>query len=507
MTVYNNKLLRGAGVLMPISSLPSKYGIGSLGEESYRFVDFLKRIGCRYWQVLPVGPTSYGDSPYQSFSVFAGNPYFIDLDYLALEGLLKPDEVVELSQQGKEDCVDYATLYRLRFQILRKAYQRSKDRGKKEYSVFCEANKYWLEDYCFYMAVKGYYNNGNLLTWEEDIKLREPDALARYRKILEEEIHFWEFCQFKFREQWNQLKEYTNQQGIQMIGDIPLYVAADSADVWVHKGLFELDQRMNPINVAGVPPDDFSADGQRWGNPLYRWDVIEATDFKWWRERMKSSSFLYDVIRVDHFIGVVNYYSIPAEALTAVEGKWRKGPGNKLTNIISESIGETKIIAEDLGVITPPVRNLIEQTGYPGMKVLQFSLGGPADHEYLPHNFKSTNVVAYIGTHDNETLVGYISDKNQDELRFAYDYYNVSHKTELPYAVIQALYASVANVVIVQMQDLLQLDNNARMNSPATIGENWKWRMTKQQYKEINEELLREYAENYKRVPSTTFAK
>lgn len=495
-----NKLNRGAGVLMPISSLPSVYGIGTLGDESRHFADFLKRIGCRYWQVLPVGPTSYGDSPYQSFSAFAGNPYFIDLEYLVIEELLKPDEVKDMSEQGREDRIDYSTLYSLRFTILKKAYQRSKYRTTKEYTAFYESNKFWLDDYCLFMAVKEYFNNQEWVLWDEDIKLREPKAVIKYQKLLDEEIHFWEFCQFKFKEQWNQMKEYTNKLGIQIIGDIPLYVSADSADVWVYGDLFELDQRRNPINVAGVPPDAFSADGQRWGNPLYSWDAMEDTDYTWWRERMKISSNLYDVIRIDHFIGVVNYFSIPAEEQTAVKGTWRKGPGKKLTNVIKESIGGAKMIAEDLGVITPLVRKLIEQTGYPGMKVLQFSMDGPADHEYLPHNYKTTNLVAYTGTHDNETLVGCINSKKDQELEFAYHYYNVKNKIDLSDAMIRVLYSSIADVVIVQMQDLLKLDNQARMNTPSTIGKNWQWKMTKEQYKVINEEILREYATIYSRT-------
>lgn len=498
---HKQELKRGAGILMPISSLPSAYGIGTLGEESYRFVDLLKRIGCRYWQVLPVGPTSYGDSPYQSFSAFAGNPYFIDLDYLVKEKLLIPEEIIGLEWQETEDCIDYAKIYQLRFQLLKMAFHRSKHFVTKEFTSFCEANSYWLKDYSLYMAVKNHFDNHEWLLWEEEIKLRKHEAIEQYTKLLEEDIKFWEFCQFKFREQWDNLKAYVNKLGIQMIGDIPLYVSADSSDVWVHSDLFELDQRKNPINVAGVPPDAFSSDGQRWGNPLYRWDVVEEKNFSWWRERMKISAELYDIIRIDHFIGVVNYYSIPSESPSATMGNWRKGPGKKLTDVINESIGEAKIIAEDLGIITPNVRALIEKTGYPGMKILEFSLLGPSDQEYLPHNYKTTNLVAYTGTHDNETLVGYLKGKKKDELKFAYQYFNVKKKADLPYAIIRELYSSIADVVIVQMQDLLMLDNKARMNFPSTIGGNWQWRIKKSQYQDLNEGLLLEYAENFNRVP------
>lgn len=502
MTKINNQELhRGAGILMPISSLPSEYGIGTLGEESYHFADFLKRIGCRYWQVLPVGPTSYGDSPYQSFSAFAGNPYFIDLDYLVKEKLLKKEEINGLVWLESENRIDYATIYQLRFPVLKKAFHRSKHIGTKEFKQFCDANGYWLKDYSLYMAVKTHFGNQEWLSWEEDIRFRSPEAVERYSELLREEIDFWEFCQFKFREQWDRLKSYVNELGIQMIGDIPLYVSADSSDVWVHGDLFELDERKNPINVAGVPPDAFSKDGQRWGNPLYRWDVMEEKDFAWWKERMKISASLYDIIRIDHFIGVVNFYSIPADCPTAIKGRWRKGPGKKLTDVINESIKDAKIIAEDLGIITQNVRDLIEKSGYPSMKIMEFCLEGPSDHEYLPHNYKTTNLVAYTGTHDNETLVGYINSKKKNELDFAFRYFDVKRKADLPYAIIRTLYSSIADVVIVQMQDLLLLDNEARMNFPSTIGGNWQWRMTKSQYNTLKEELLLEFAKVFNRAP------
>ena len=479
------ELHRGAGVLMPISALPSNYGIGTLGDEGYHFADFLKRIGCRYWQVLPVGPTSFGDSPYQSFSAFSGNPYFIDLDYLVKENLLKPEEVIGMKWQETEDCIDYAGIYKLRFQVLKKAFQRSNHKNTIEFITYSKNNSYWLKDYSLYMAVKSHFHNREWLLWDEDIRYRKQEAIDRYTRLLDEEIDFWEFCQFKFREQWDRLKTYTNNMGIQMIGDIPLYVASDSSDVWVHS----------------VPPDLFSETGQRWGNPLYRWNVMEKNNFAWWRERMKISASLYDIIRIDHFIGVVNYYSIPATCPTAEEGSWIKGPGKKLTDVIKESIGNAKIIAEDLGIITENVRDLIKGTGYPGMKILEFGLEGPADHEYLPHNFKDTNLVAYTGTHDNETLVVFLGSKKEEELEFMYHYFNVNKREELPYAIIRVLYSSIADVVIVQMQDLLLLDNTARMNYPSTIGGNWQWRLKKSQYKELKEELLLEYADVFSRTP------
>ena len=500
MSEVKQELERGAGLLMPISALPSNYGIGTLGEESYRFADFLKRIGIKYWQVLPIGPTSFGDSPYQSFSAFAGNPYFIDLDYLVQEKLLDKNEIESLQWQQTEDCVDYATIYQNRFVILKKAFQRSKHTELSEFKEFCESNTFWLKDYSLYMAVKEHFNNREWLLWDEGIKLRDPQEIERYSKELDEEIKFWEFCQFKFSQQWNKLKNYVNKLGIQMIGDIPLYVSSDSSDVWVHGDLLELYERKNPINEAGVPPDAFSADGQRWGNPLYRWDVMEQQDFSWWRQRMKASADLYDIIRIDHFIGVVNFYSIPASSQSAVVGEWRIGPGEKLVRIIKESIGNAKIIAEDLGVVTQKVRDLIQQSGFPGMKILEFGLDGPGNHEYLPHNYKTTNLVAYTGTHDNETLMGYLGGKTDKELEFALQYFDVESKEDLPYAIIRALYASIADIVIVQMQDLLKLDNKARMNFPSTIGGNWQWRVTKEQYKELSEELLYQYSYLFARM-------
>lgn len=501
------ELNRGAGILMPISALPSTYGIGTLGEEGYIFVDFLKRIGCSYWQVLPVGPTSYGDSPYQSFSAFAGNPYFIDLDYLFKEKLLMKEEVNGLNWSETSDCIDYAGIYEKRFKVLKMAFQRSKHEATKEFKKFCDDNSYWLDDYSFYMAVKCHFDNKEWSHWDDDIRYRKPEAIEKYTKLLNEEIRFWKFCQFKFRKQWDKLKAYANKNGIQIVGDIPLYVSADSSDVWVHGDLFELDERKNPINVAGVPPDAFSASGQRWGNPLYRWDVMEENDFSWWRERMKMSAKLYDVIRIDHFIGVVNFYSIPSSCPTAMEGEWREGPGKKLTDVIQESIGDAKIIAEDLGIVTPNVRALIEETGYPGMKILEFGLEGPGNHEYLPHNYKKTNLIAYTGTHDNETLVGFLYNKTDKELEFACRYFNVSAREDLPYAIIRVLYSSIADVVIVQMQDLLKLDNSARMNFPSTIGGNWQWRMKKEQYKELDEKKLAEYADLFARAPIETESK
>lgn len=491
MTMKSKQQLdRGMGLLMPISALPSLYGIGALGKESYQFVDFLKRTGFRYWQVLPVGPTSFGDSPYQSFSAFAGNPYFIDFEELVKEGLLELSEIDEYDWYETLDDIDYEKIYKQRFVVLKKAYERSTHKDSKDFAHFLEQSKYWLHDYSLYMAIKTHFNNREWLLWDDDIKFRKKEAIKKYESDLNDEICFWKFVQFKFYEQWNKIRTYANSLGIEIIGDIPLYVALDSSDVWVHGDLFELDERKKPIHIAGVPPDGFSEDGQRWGNPLYRWDVMEKENFNWWRERMRASASIYDVIRIDHFIGIVNYYSIPESSKTAATGEWISGPGKKLTDAIKEAIGDAKIIAEDLGVLTENVKELIEKTGYPGMKILEFGLNGPWDNDYLPHNYKTSNIIAYTGTHDNETLVGFLDARTEEEIKPLLIYFNVKSKEELPDAIIRSLFASIADVAIVQMQDLLKLDNKARMNFPSTVGCNWRWRIKKEQYKMINEEEL-----------------
>lgn len=490
---------RGAGILLPISSLPSNYGIGTFGEEAYRFVDSLVEAQHKFWQVLPMGPTSFGDSPYQSFSAFAGNPYFIDLDYLIEEGLLTKKDVTSRDWGTAEDDIDYAVIFNNRFEVLRIAFKNSNYKTTEEYIQFCKKNIYWLDDYSFYMALKCHFNNQEWSAWDEDIKFREESAIKKYQTELAEDIDFWKFCQFKFFQQWNKLRTYANDKGIEIIGDIPLYVSMDSSDVWVHGRLFELDERKNPIHVAGVPPDVFSKTGQRWGNPLYDWDAMEKEDFSWWRERMKANAALYDVIRIDHFIGVVRYYRIPSECPTAMEGAWKKGPGRKLTDAIKEAIGEGKIIAEDLGLVVQSVVDLMHETGWPGMKIMQFAFDGQNTNNNLPHTYKNSNMIVYGGTHDNETLAGFFEEKTEEEMEYVYKYLNISKKSEVVKAVIRSAYASVADVAIMQMQDILELDNSARMNLPSSVGQNWRWRLTKGQFTEENIQYLKELAEVYGR--------
>lgn len=472
-------LKRGAGILMPISSLPAPYGIGTFGKSAYEFADSLKRARQSYWQVLPLGPTSYGDSPYQSFSAFAGNPYFIDLDALLEEELLTKEEIDACYWLDSEEEVKYDAVYYYRFPLLKKAYERSRHGETEEYRAFCAKNSHWLDDYALYMALKGHFGNKEWMKWEEPIRLRKPEAVKRYEELLREEIGYWKFLQFKFYEQWEQLKNYVNGLGISIIGDIPIYVALDSADVWTHPELFQLDpDTLTPLRVAGVPPDAFSDDGQLWGNPLYDWDKIEETGFAWWKDRMRASARLYDVVRIDHFIGVVQYYSIPYGAEDGKTGEWKQGPGKKLTDAINEAAGDAKIIAEDLGIFCPAVKELLRETGYPGMKIIEFAFSGDRFNEHLPHCYEPNSVV-YGGTHDNETLVGYFKPEARQwwELQYIADYLGAAHHKEVPDKVFRAAYGSVASVAVFQMQDVLGLGNEARMNTPGTVGGNWKWRM------------------------------
>ncbi len=500
MGVIKANLERGAGILMPVSALPGPYGIGTLGKSAYEFADFAAESGYHYWQVLPVGPTSFGDSPYQSFSAFAGNPYFIDLETLIEEELLLKEEAEGAFFGEDETDIDYAAIFENRFALLRKAYARSDHKKRREYRDFLKENAFWIEDYSFYMALKFHFGNRSWQEWEKGIKYRRKEAVKKYQKLLEDDIDFWKFCQFKFRVQWNRLKAYVNGLGLKFIGDIPLYVAMDSSDVWVHGDLFELDEDCEPIHIAGVPPDAFSDDGQRWGNPLYRWDVMEERDFEWWRERMKANASLYDVIRIDHFIGIVNYWSIAADCPTAIDGEWKKGPGEKLMKAVLAVIGDAGIIAEDLGVLTKPVKDLIRKLGFPGMKIIEFGLDCKPENDYLPHNYATSNTVAYIGTHDNETLVGLLNGCKRTQLSKIKAYFGARTIKDLPDRIIRSLFACVADVAIVQTQDLLKLDNAARTNLPSTVGKNWRWRATKEQLESIDKAYYKELCRMYNRL-------
>ena len=512
----DTKFERNAGILMPVSSLPSPYGIGTFGKDAYDFVTFVKECNHKYWQVLPLGPTTYGDSPYQSYSAFAGNPYFVDLDMLIEAGFLLKSEVisrdwgdgivpVNVSEDdavngrfgtyrdgniGDERYVSYEKIYNNRFDILRIAYNRFKAacaeskktlaKGLplyKQFDNFVKDNADWLEDYALFMALKSHFNNVSWGEWETDIKFRKPEAMSRYEEQLSDDIGYWKFIQFEFYLQWNALKQYANSNGIEIIGDIPIYMGYDSVDVWANQGEFQLDENLTPIKVAGVPPDAFSDAGQKWGNPLYDYDKMEANGFSWWRKRMAASAKLYDVIRIDHFIGIVKYYTIPADMPDARQGEYRQGPGQKLLDAINESIGDKKIIAEDLGVEVPEVAKILKENGYPGMKVLEFAFGGDRKNPHLPYNY-TQNLVCYGGTHDNETLKGWLDSIEPEEIEMIQKYIGrkVEDKSELVDEVIRMAQASTANTCIIPMQDYLHLDNKARMNTPSTLGGNWCWR-------------------------------
>ena len=467
---------RKSGILLPIFSLPSKYGIGALSKEAYEFVDFLKKAGQSYWQILPLGPTGYGDSPYQSFSTFAGNPYFIDLEELIQDGYLTKEECKAPVWSGHPCYVDYDKIFDARFVLLRKAYERSKANPPADMELFLQENALWVEDYALFMALKDGFEGKAWNEWPEDIKLRKPKALAKYRKQYEDDIRYYIFQQYYFAKQWKALKEYANQKGISIVGDIPIYVAFDSADTWANPELFQLDDLCTPIAVAGCPPDFFSATGQLWGNPLYRWDYHKKTGYDWWMRRMAHCFGLYDVVRIDHFRGFDEYYSIPYGDPTAEFGHWEKGPGYELFDVMKKKLGKKEVIAEDLGFLTPSVLKLVAKTGYPGMKIIEFAFDDDEQNAYLPHNYKQ-NCIVYTGTHDNDTVLGWFSSLGRKSRAFAKRYVGIRGRKEVNWQFIRLAMASVADTCIIPMQDYLGLGKEARINTPSTLGTNWKWRM------------------------------
>lgn len=475
--------MRAGGILLPITSLPSKYGIGCFSKEAYEFVDFLVEAGQKYWQILPLGPTSYGDSPYQSFSTFAGNPYFIDLDALVEEGVLTKKECEACDFGDDPEQVDYGKIYEARFSLLRRAYERSRVGENEEFHAFQERERYWLRDYAIFMAVKQRFGGVAWSEWAEDIRLRWGYAMEYYQTELYYEIEFYEFLQYIFFQQWSRLKGYANSRGIQIIGDIPIYVAYDSADAWAHPELFQFDENCLPTAVAGCPPDGFSATGQLWGNPLYRWDYHRNTGFDWWVQRIEKCFALYDMVRIDHFRGFDEYYSIPYGHETAEFGHWEQGPGIDLFRTLQWRLGERPIIAEDLGYMTPTVKQLVRESGFPGMKVLEFAFDSRDSSDasdYLPHNYIK-NCVVYTGTHDNETVLGWLGSIEKEEKEHVREYLNRpdASNRELALELIRLAVSSVAELCVIPMQDYLGLDNRARINQPSTLGKNWKWRMKK----------------------------
>ena len=462
---------------MPISALPSPCGIGTMGQSARDFVHFLSEAGQSCWQLLPVGPTSYGDSPYQSFSTYAGNPYFIDLDDLASENFLNPSEYQDLDWGADSSSVDYGLLYERRYPILQKACHRLLEHLPSDFDNFCKAHSTWLEDYTLFMALKGKHRGVSWLQWPIKYRLRDPQAMTEARNELAEEVNFWKAVQYLFFRQWTSLKAFANQHGISIIGDLPIYVSSDSVDVWSNPEQFQLNEHGEPTEVAGCPPDSFSPDGQHWGNPLFNWDYMTANGYTWWLSRIEFQFRIYDILRIDHFRGFDSYYAIPYGDTTAQNGCWRSGPGENFFRTVNEKLGCRNIIAEDLGFLTPSVHKLLEYTGYPGMKILEFAFDSrdSSGSDYLPHKYQR-NCVVYTGTHDNDTINGWMVSAPPDDVTYAKRYLRLYDGDGFHWGMMRAAWASVADLAVMQMQDLLGLGSEARMNIPSTVGTNWKWR-------------------------------
>ncbi len=493
--------MRKAGILLPISALPSPWGIGSLGAAALEFLDFLAAAGQSCWQILPVGPTGYGDSPYQSFSSFAGNPYFIDLDTLAGQGLLEREEYAPLHWGDDPGRVDYAAVYQNRFPVLERACRRLREREREAVEAFCAREADWLEDYALFMALKDRFGGRPWQEWPRPLRLRQAGALAAAREELEERVWFWKGTQYLFFQQWRALKEQAGARGISIIGDLPIYVAGDSADVWAHPEQFQLDAEGRPTRVAGVPPDGFTAGGQLWGNPLFDWERMAAQGYAWWLKRIEFQFRLYDVLRIDHFRGFESYYAVPYGDVDARRGRWEPGPGIAFFQAVRQALGRRAIIAEDLGYLTPQVRRMLRQTGFPGMKVLQFAFSDPeGGSDYLPHRYPR-NCVVYAGTHDNDTIQGWLRAAPPRERAFARAYLRLSGREGYHWGVMRAAWASAAGLAVMQAQDLLGLGSQARMNTPSTLGGNWQWRLTEGAlYPALARRLRREMAV-YQRLP------
>lgn len=493
-------LIRASGILMHLSSVPSPYGIGTMGQSAREFVDFLKRAGQKYWQILPVGQTSYGDSPYQSFSSFAGNPYFIDLDMLAEEGLLLPEEYKMIDWGNNANTVDYGLLYQNRYPLLRLAVKRFLAGEHKEFMMFCDEQEQWLDDYALFMTIKGMNGGASWLDWKEEERKRNYVTMEEIRTTQKDEILFWKVLQFFFYEQWNALRAYANENGVSIIGDLPIYVALDSADIWANPQYFQLDEELRPVQVAGCPPDGFAEGGQLWGNPLFDWAALEEDNFSWCINRIGHSCRVYNVLRLDHFRGFESYYAIPYGDKDAKGGHWEKGPGDKLFLALQKQLGKQKIIAEDLGFLTEPVREMLKNSGFPGMKVFELGFDSRDGNgsEYLPHNF-IRNCVAYTGTHDNDTIQGWFLTAPKDDVEYACAYFGIKDRRDGHWDMMKALWATVADLTIVQAQDLFGLGSESRMNRPSTFGNNWQWRALPGSFTEDLSTQLRNYMKLYAR--------
>lgn len=468
---------RSCGILLPVFALPSPYGIGTLGQAAYDFVDFLRQAGQSWWQMLPLGPTGYGDSPYQSFSSYAGNPYFIDLDLLRRDGLLTAQEIASLAWGSDPARVDYAALYENRFVLLQKAAERGWARDRAEVQLFARQNAQWLPDYALYMAVKRHFDEKPWTQWpDEAIRLRKPEAMAQYRQMLASDICMFTYSQFLFFRQWNALREYAHEQGVGIIGDLPIYVSMDSADVWAEPAFFQLDSDGYPTETAGVPPDCFSRDGQLWGNPLYRWEAMKADGYGWWIRRVDGAAKLYDMLRIDHFRGFESYWAVPYGDTTAKNGHWVKGPGMDLVQVLLNWFPQMQFIAEDLGFLTPEVRELLADSGLPGMKVLEFAFDSREPSNYLPHLY-TPHCVCYTGTHDNAPLPAWKEEADPDDLALAVQYLGLNEEEGFHWGVLRGGMSSVAELFMAQMQDYLGLGAESRINTPGEPVGNWQWRL------------------------------
>jgi 4-alpha-glucanotransferase len=467
---------RSSGILMHISSLPGPYGIGDFGKGAYDFVDFLECASQKEWQILPLGITGFGDSPYQNFSVFAGNPYFIDLEEFFQKGYLNKEDIALHPLGDNPERVDYGLLYKNKTALLRIAYKRAKKEINRELEAFYEKEKTWLRDFALFMAIKKAHNDVSWLKWPQEYRNINSRAVLDFERENQDEIYFHIFVQYFFFKQWKALKNYANKKNIRIIGDIPIYVAEDSADLWRHHGLFKVDENLYPLTVAGCPPDAYSETGQLWGNPVYDWEAMERDGYTWWIDRIRASFEMYDMVRIDHFRGFEAYWEVKYGSSDAVNGKWTKGPGYKFFERIKEELGELPIIAEDLGFLTDEVYELIGKTGFPGMKVLQFAFESGAESEHLPHNY-TRNCVVYTGTHDNNTIIGWVKKAGKRELLFARDYLKLSFEEGFNWGFIRGAFSSTADTCIIPMQDYLGLGDEARMNTPSTLGNNWVWRM------------------------------
>lgn len=505
------KFPRASGVLLHPTSLPSKYGIGDFGDEAYKFIDFLVEAKQTYWQVLPLGQTGYGDSPYQCFSAFAGNIYLISPENLVKDGFLSAEDL-ESAPEFAEGKVDFGKMIDYKLPLLRKAFENfrvTSDASTVEaFHRFCRQNGFWLEDYTLFRAIKFNQDQKSWQEWDEDLKLRKPEALENARRELDDEIFAQKFYQFAFFRQWNELKNYANEHDMRIVGDVPIFVALDSADVWCNPQEFKLNADGSPTVVAGVPPDYFSATGQLWGNPIYDWNTMRQNGFRWWIARIYATLQLFDVVRVDHFRGFAAAWEVPGGDETAVNGEWVNVPGKELFTAIKNALGKLPFWAEDLGVITPDVEELRDGFGFPGMRILQFAFGGAASNLDLPHNYIQ-NCVAYTGTHDNDTTVGWFhshtgegSTRDDSSIRreqnYCMQYLNTDGK-EIHWDMIRAVWASVADSAVAPMQDLLGLGNEARMNLPASTTGNWYWQARTGDFSDEIAARLRELTEIYGR--------